>query len=91
MENAKKSNIKTILLIILLVLVCMIPVAAFLAFIFSPSMYNVTTARWTTWDEENTNNVVTAMGEDNTEERFRRIFSVFCVQGFCSGKICPPG
>ena len=57
----------------------MIPVAAFLAFIFSPSMYNVTTARWTTWDEENTNNVVTAMGEENTEERFRLYFQYYNV------------
>ena len=57
----------------------LIPVAAVLAFLFSPDMYAVTTARWTDWDAENTQNVKTAMGEEDTEERFRLYFQYYNV------------
>ena len=50
-----------------------------LAVILSPKMYWVTTAKWTNWNEENTKNVVTAMGEENTEERFRLYFQYYNV------------
>ena len=50
-----------------------------LAIILSPKMYWVTTAKWTTWNEENTKNVVTAMGENKTEERFRLYFQYYNV------------
>lgn len=47
--------------------------------IFSPNMYWVTTAKWTNWDETNTANVKSAMGEENTEERFRLYFQYYNV------------
>lgn len=51
----------------------------FLAIILSPKMYWITTAKWTEWNETNTKNVVTAMGEENTEERFRLYFQYYNV------------
>lgn len=47
--------------------------------VFSPKMYWITTAKWTTWNEDDTKNVVAAMGEENTEERFRLYFQYYNV------------
>ena len=51
----------------------------FIAYIFSPKMYWITTAKRTNWNEKNNNNVITAMGEENTEERFRLYFQYYNV------------
>jgi hypothetical protein len=51
-----------------------------LSIVLSPKMYWITTARWTdNWSEENKTNVVNAMGEENTEERFRLYFQYYNV------------
>ncbi len=50
-----------------------------LGYFLSPKMYLITTAEWNDWNEENTKNVVTAMGEENTEERFRLYFQYYNV------------
>ena len=63
----------------IVVLLAVVPVSGVLAFAFSPDMYAVTTARWTEWDAENTGNVKAAMGEENTEERFRLYFQYYNV------------
>ena len=47
--------------------------------ILSPKMYLITTAKWTDWDETNKGYVITAMGEENTEERFRLYFQYYNV------------
>ena len=50
-----------------------------LAIIFSPNMYWITTAKWAKWSEQDKKNVVTAMGKQNTEERFRLYFQYYNV------------
>ena len=50
-----------------------------LGFFFSPKMYYIKTAEWTDWNETDTANVKTAMGEENTEERFHLYFQYYNV------------
>jgi hypothetical protein len=68
-KSDKKENLIIIGIVILLAL----------AIILSPNMYWITTAKWTNWNEQDKNNVVTAMGEQNTEERFRLYFQYYNV------------
>ena len=80
MESTNKSKKRIgVIIAIVVILLALIPVSVILAFVLSPPMYVVTTARWTEWDEENTTNVVTAMGTENTEERFRLYFQYYNV------------
>ena len=80
MESTNKSKKRIgVIIAIVVILLALIPVSVILAFVLSPPMYLVTTARWTEWDEENTTNVVTAMGTENTEERFRLYFQYYNV------------
>ena len=48
-------------------------------YIVSPRCYSITTALYNSSTEEDQKNVVTAMGEDNTEERFRTYFQWYNV------------
>lgn len=70
-----KSKGEMIVIIILVVL--------FLSFVsgifLSPDMYWVTTAKYTEWKDSDKKDVITAMGEDNTEERFRLYFQYYNV------------
>ncbi len=61
------------------IIVTIIMVPLLLGFFFSPKMYFVTTAEWTDWNETDKANVTAAMGEDNTEERFRLYFQYYNV------------
>lgn len=61
------------------IIVAVIFVAIILSIVFSPDMYLITTAKWTDWNETDKINVVTAMGEENTEERFRLYFQYYNV------------
>ena len=77
-SRSRKSKVGVTIAVIVAMLAA-VPVSGVLAFAFSPDMYAVTTARWTDWDAENTSNVRTAMGEENTEERFRLYFQYYNV------------
>ena len=61
------------------IIVIVIVVVLALAVLLSPNMYWVTTAKWTDWNETNRENVYTAMGSENTEERFRLYFQYYNV------------
>ena len=58
---------------------CAIALFVILAIFLSPKMYWVNTAKWTNWKEEDKQNVITAMGSENTEERFRLYFQYYNV------------
>lgn len=60
-------------------IVSIILIVIMIAFFLSPRIFWITTAKWTDWDKDNKNNVVTAMGKENTEERFRLYFQYYNV------------
>ena len=82
MENQKKEKPKfqtklitgkadIIILAVFVVIVLIV--------VLSPRIYLVKTARWQEWNKKNTDMVVTAMGPDKTEERFRLYFQYYNV------------
>ncbi len=76
-EKKQKNKGKTVLfssLIIILIIIFLV-----LAYIYSPRVYSITTALYNQSTEEDQKNVETAMGKDNTEERFRLYFQYFNV------------
>ena len=60
-------------------IISIVVIAIALSILLSPNMYWVTTAKWTDWGENDKSNVITAMGEENTEERFRLYFQYYNV------------
>ena len=74
-EQAKKKKLISKSDIIVIVIVVVLALAVLL----SPNMYWVTTAKWTDWNDTNRENVYTAMGSENTEERFRLYFQYYNV------------
>lgn len=82
MENQQKEKPKTKTKLITgkadIIIIAVFVVAA-LVILLSPKMYYVKTARWQTWNQKNTDMVVTAMGADKTEERFRLYFQYYNV------------
>ena len=61
------------------IIVVIVFIVLVLSVVLSPNMYWITTAKWTQWNDANKENVVTAMGEKNTEERFRLYFQYYNV------------
>ena len=61
------------------IVVSVIMIVLILGLFLSPDFYSVTTAKWTDWNETDTANVTSAMGEENTEERFRLYFQYYNV------------
>lgn len=78
-SKSKGTAIALIIMILISLAVLVSVILLILAFFLSPKMYWVTTAKWTNWNETNRTNVTTAMGEENTEERFRLYFQYYNV------------
>ena len=80
-QQNEGSRSKSPLKVLLIVggIMALLMIAFVLSIILSPKAYLVTTARWTEWNDSDRNDVVTAMGEENTEERFRLYFQYYNV------------
>ena len=76
-NNNKQTNKKVIIVVAVLIILAVIEFIVFL--VLPGNKYLINTARFQKWDEKNTGYVETAMGKENTEERFRTYFQWYNV------------
>ena len=77
--NKSSYDNKKALSIIIPIFIVVATLVALFGFILPGKRYLINTAAYINWDETNKGYVETAMGKDNTEERFRTYFQWFNV------------
>jgi hypothetical protein len=76
--NNKTTNNKLVISIVIAIMLLAI-IAAIVLIVLPGNKYLINTARYQKWDDVTTGYVETAMGKENTEERFRTYFQWYNV------------